>query len=77
MRYYDMSKIHKKEIVCPKCNSKRIFKFRLDSDWASGAGDYLPVNSEEYYTTQEIKFDSFDRPDIDIYHCLDCGALFE
>lgn len=70
-------------IICPKCGSNRIFKFRLDSDWASEAGDYEPVNiydedkNKDIYTKEEMKYDSFDRPDIEIFHCLNCQHLFE
>lgn len=64
------------EYTCPNCGSKRIFLFRLDSDWASGAGNYEPVNDEQYYTKEELNYDSFDRPDIEVFHCLDCDKLF-
>lgn len=66
-----------RELKCPCCGRKKIFKFRLDSDWATGAGDYSPVNDDKYYTSEELNFDSFDKPDIDIYHCRDCNTLFE
>jgi len=64
---------------CPFCDSKRLFRLRLDSDWASGVGDYypLPSNDESLYTEEELKYDSFDRPDINVYHCLDCDRIFE
>lgn len=64
-------------LKCPYCNSKRIFKFRLDSDWAMGAGDYGPATEETNFTKEELDYDSFDRPSIDVYHCLDCGRIFE
>ena len=64
---------------CPFCDSKRLFRLRLDSDWASGAGDYypLPSNDKSLYTKEELEYDSFNRPDIDVYHCLDCDRIFE
>ena len=65
-----------RECKCPYCGSKKIFKFRLDSDWATGSGDYGPVNEDQYYTKEELQYDSFDRPDIEIYHCGDCGEFF-
>lgn len=68
--------LYKKEIICPKCKSKRIFKFRMDSDWASGSGDYSYVNEENNYTEEELEYDSFDRPDVEVFRCLDCGKLF-
>ena len=49
----------------------------MDSDWASGAGDYNAVNDDKYYTKEELNYDSFDRPDIEVYHCADCNHLFE
>ena len=54
---------------CPRCGSKKIFKFCLDSDLTSMAGDYCPVNEETYYTKEEYHVDAFDRPDIEIFHC--------
>ena len=68
---------YRKEIKCPMCSSKKIFKFRLDSDWASGSGDYFAINKDDNYTKEELNYDSFDRPDIEVYHCGDCGKIFE
>ena len=31
----------------------------------------------KYYTKEELNYDSFDRPDIEVYHCADCNHLFE
>ena len=67
----------KKIIKCEKCGSLRIMKLRIDSDWSTGVGDYDTVNEDKYYTEEELKYDSFDRPDIVVYHCLDCDSLFE
>lgn len=64
-------------IICPKCGSKKIFRLRLDSDWAGGAGDYYPINLDEYYTAEELELDSFNRPDILVYHCRNCWYLWE
>lgn len=64
-------------IKCPYCNSKRVFKFRLDSDWATGSGNYEPATEETNFTKEELNYDSFDRPSVDVYHCLDCGRIFE
>ena len=66
-----------RELKCPYCGSHKLFKFRLDSDWASGAGDYNAVNDDKYYTKEELNYDSFDRPDIEVYHCADCNHLFD
>lgn len=66
-----------RELKCPYCGSHKLFKFQLDSDWASGAGDYNPVNDDKYYTEEELNYDSFDRPDIEVYHCADCNHLFQ
>jgi hypothetical protein len=64
-------------VLCVKCKSLRIFKIRIDSDWSAGAGDYNPVNGEDNYTAEELKYDAWDRPDIDMYHCLDCDHIWE
>ena len=66
-----------RELKCPYCGSHKIFQFRLDSDWAYGSGDYNHVNDHKYYTEEELNYDSFDRPDIDVYHCGDCGHIFD
>ena len=71
-----LSRKYRKEVICPLCGSKKIFKFRLDSDWASGSGDYTIVNSDENYTDEELNYDSFDRPDIEIHHCGECNYMF-
>lgn len=64
-------------MVCKNCGSKRVFALRIDSDWGYGIGDYYPVNEPENYDPKELKFDATDRPDIDLYHCRACGALWE
>ena len=64
-------------VQCPYCKSKRIFKFRLNSDWAMGAGNYEPATEETNFTKEELDYDSFDRPSINVYHCLDFGRIFE
>ena len=66
-------------IKCPRCNSKRIFELRIDSDWGSGIGNYYPANEDEdsVYTKKDLQLDSYDRPDIDLYHCLNCGHIWE
>jgi len=66
-----------RELKCPYCGSHKIFQFRLDSDWAYGSGDYNHINDDKYYTEEELNYDSFDRPDIEVYHCGDCGHLFD
>jgi len=63
--------------VCPKCGSTKIFKFRLDSDWCAGAGDYTPENDKSEYTAEEWTMDALDRPDIDIFHCRNCDFIWE
>lgn len=64
-------------IKCPYCKSTRIFYLRIDSDWGSGIGSYYPENDESEYTQDDLKLDSFDRPDIDLYHCRECDRMFE
>jgi hypothetical protein len=71
---------------CPKCESHKIFRLRIDSDWAYGQGDYYPVNIDiskndsnfnGFYTEEELKYNAKNRPDIELYHCLNCNSLFE
>lgn len=62
---------------CPRCNSSRIFELRIDNDWGAGNGSYYPINDDEEYTEDDLKLDSYDRPDIDLYHCLKCGYMWE
>lgn len=64
-------------IRCPYCNSARIFSLRIDSDWGSGIGNYYPKNDESEYTENDLKLDSYERPDINLYHCLKCDRMFE
>lgn len=59
--------------VCPYCGSKRIFHFRLDSDWGSGIGDYYPVNEQSEYVDDDV---DAERPDIEILHCRNCGGVW-
>lgn len=63
--------------VCPECGSKKVFLFRLDSDLGNGMGDYNPVNDQAEYTDEEWKMDACDRPDIELFHCLQCDHLWE
>ncbi len=62
--------------VCPKCHSTTVFVFRIDKDWAAGAGDYHAVNERTEYTEREWNMDAFDRPDIELYHCRSCGHMW-
>lgn len=67
-------------IKCPCCNSARVFELRIDSDWGGGIGNYFPVNDKDEdneYTKEDLELDSFDRPDIDLYHCLNCDHMWE
>lgn len=64
-------------IICPKCGGTKVFRFRLDSDWAYGSGDYEPVNEREEYTVEEWNMDSCDRPDIEVFHCRQCHLVWE
>lgn len=64
-------------MVCKNCGSKRVFVLRIDSDWGYGIGDYYPINEKEHYDPKETELDATDRPDIDLYHCRACGALWE
>lgn len=69
--------ISKNNVVsCPYCGSNKIFLIRIDSDWCRGIGDYSRVNDDIYYAKEELKYDSYDRPDIGLYHCLDCDKMF-
>lgn len=58
---------------CPKCKSKKVFRYRLDSDWSRDVY-YKPANDEELYSENELKS---SVPDIDVYHCLNCSHLFD
>ena len=62
---------------CPQCGSTKVFRYRLDSDWAHGIGDYYPVNDRAEYTSREWDMNASDAPDIEIYHCLYCDHLWE
>lgn len=64
-------------IRCPSCSSSRIFELRIDSDWGSGNGKYCPVNDDNEYSKEDLELDSYDRPDIDLFHCLQCGHMWE
>lgn len=66
-----------KPIKCPKCQSKKIFHLRIDSDWGAGIGNYTPINDKKEYTEDELKYDSFDRPDLDLFHCLNCDYIWD
>lgn len=59
------------DVVCKSCGSSRVLSIRLDSDWAMG-GDVTRVNRDSYYESDDPK-NGDDRPDIYIYHCLNCG----
>jgi hypothetical protein len=65
------------EVKCRDCESLRIMKFRLDSDWGYGAGSYFAYNKDKHYTQEELDYNGCNRPDIELYHCLDCDALFD
>lgn len=65
-----------RECKCPYCGSKKIFKFRMDFDRTSGV-DYIAVNDRKYYTNEEFEYNSFDKPNVEIYHCGDCDHFFE
>lgn len=71
--------------ICPNCGSSRVGKFRLDSDWAAGAGDWTCGNPDSRwfpdigacYTEEDIRsFEQNDRPDIDCYICCVCNTCF-
>ena len=63
-------------VMCPICKSKRIFNLRIDNDWSYGTGIYYPANDEENYSDEELNYNATDRPDIDLYHCLNCDLLW-
>ena len=63
-------------IICPDCGSAKIFKLRIDSDCGAGIGDYEPVNPIIYYTQSEWLMDADDRPDIELFHCLECRNMW-
>lgn len=59
-------------MTCPKCGSKKIFRFRLDSDWASGAGCYNMVNDKSEYSVDEQQYDASYRLDLVVFQCREC-----
>lgn len=61
---------------CFNCGSKKVFRLRIDSDWGYGVGTYEPVNEKDNYTEDEWNYDACDRPDIELFHCLDCDVLW-
>ena len=72
-------------ITCPKCNSSRIGRFRLDSDWGNG-GDWSAANvdsawrpaAEAEYTRLDLEsFDGNERPDVECCVCCVCAACFD
>ncbi|MBC2386403.1 hypothetical protein [Listeria booriae] len=60
-----------------ECGSKRIFHLRIDTDWAFGTGEYYPENDDKYYSEEDLEKTADNRPDIYLYHCLDCDKLWE
>lgn len=63
-------------IRCPECRSTRVFMLRIDSDWETGLGEYYPVNYKDEYTAEELNMDACDRPDIEVFHCRECGHIW-
>ena len=64
-------------VRCPHCNSARVFNLRIDCDWGGLIGDYNPVNNDDEYTEEDLKMDNYDRPDVNVYHCLQCDYMWE
>ena len=72
-------------IICPKCSSKRIGKFRLDSDWGHGGDwdaanttpDFKPSDDVGYTPLDVASFDGNERPDIECYVCCQCATCFD
>lgn len=62
--------------ICPKCGSTRVFKLRIDSDWG-GSADYFQVNDDDAYESDDLVLDVTDRPDVEVYHCLKCQAMWD
>ena len=63
---------------CPLCDSPRIVHFRLDSDWASGAGNWSRVNEESAYEDWQVKqIEDNERQDIETYYCYSCCRCFD
>lgn len=63
---------------CPYCNSTQLARFRLDSDWATGSGDFFPINDDSEYTEEQHKdFDKSWRPDIECIYCLNCERIHD
>lgn len=56
---------------CVKCGSSRLIYIRLDSDWGY-SGDVSRVNEDKLYEKNDHE-NGDDRPDIEIYHCEECG----
>lgn len=52
-------------VACKNCNGQQVYHFRLDSDWASGAGDFTALNKG---------LPEVDRPDIECDVCMTCGV---
>lgn len=72
-------------ITCPRCESARVAKFRLDSDWGD-SGSFDPVNTDSrfnplpaagYTRDDERVFDGVERIDIECCVCLECQTCFE
>ena len=63
-------------VRCPKCQSPKVFRLRIDSDWGVGMGEYEPVNDRSEYTDKELEMDALDRPDIELFHCLECHEMW-
>ncbi len=63
-------------VRCPKCQSPKVFRLRIDSDWGVGIGEYEPVNDRSEYTDKELEMDALDRPDIELFHCLEYHEMW-
>lgn len=62
-------------VTCPYCKSKAVFRFTRDEDFG-GACRYEPVNEEQYYSREQLLRNE-TAPDMDVYHCANCGSDFD
>ncbi len=66
------------QVKCPKCSSLRVAAFRLDADWAYGAGNWNPANDLSVYTEDDKRrFEDNDRLDVECFYCCECYSAFD
>ena len=66
-------------ITCDNCGSMQLYALRLEAvpETLSKPGSlyYIPINPSECYNTHNANLDFYNRPDIEVVHCLDCQHL--